>query len=180
MMPALTIKDQEREAISAFVMGMKANNKFVPEVTTANPYRDLKYSITGYNKFQSKEKYPAIKPPWGTLNAVDLNTGEIAWRIPLGDVAEFKAKGIATGSENYGGPVVTASGLLFIAATPDGKFRAFNKKNGKLLFETDLPVPAFATPAVYQAGGKQFVVVACGGGKLGTKSGDSYVAFALP
>ncbi|HMJ67900.1 MAG TPA: PQQ-binding-like beta-propeller repeat protein [Cyclobacteriaceae bacterium] len=180
MMPALTVKDQEKEAITSFVMGLKANKKFVPEVKEINSYRDLKYSITGYNKFQSKEKYPAIKPPWGTLNAVDLNTGEIAWRIPFGDVAEFKAKGIATGSENYGGPVVTASGLLFIAATPDGKFRAFNKKNGKLLFETDLPVPAFATPAVYEAGGKQFVVVACGGGKLGTKSGDRYVAFALP
>lgn len=180
MMPALAdMKANEKEAISSFVLGLKSNKKFIPEVRPYDPYRNLKYSITGYNKFQSKEKYPAIKPPWGTLNAVDLNTGEIAWRIPFGEVAEFKAKGIVTGSENYGGPAVTASGVLFIAATPDGKFRAFNKTNGKLLFETDLPVPGFATPAVYEAGGKQFVVVACGGGKLGTKSGDSYVAFSL-
>jgi quinoprotein glucose dehydrogenase len=180
MMPALNMQDVEKEAITAYVLGLKSNKKFVPVAREYDPYRDLRYSITGYNKFQSKEGYPAIKPPWGTLNAVDLNTGEIAWRIPFGEVAEFKAKGIQTGSENYGGPAVTASGLLFIAATPDGKFRAFNKKTGKVLFETDLPAPGFATPAVYQAGGKQFVVVACGGGKLGTKSGDAYVAFSLP
>lgn len=180
MMPALNIEDNEKEAITHYVLGLKDNKKFIPTERPKDPYRDLRYSITGYNKFQSKEGYPAIKPPWGTLNAVDLNTGEVAWRIPFGEIAEFKAKGIATGSENYGGPVVTASGLLFIAATPDGKFRAFNKKSGKLLFETDLPAPGFATPAVYEAGGKQFVVIACGGGKLGTKSGDSYVAFSLP
>jgi quinoprotein glucose dehydrogenase len=180
MMPALSLKDNEKEAISSFVLGLKTNKKFVPVAEPLDPYRNLRYGITGYNKFVSKEGYPAIKPPWGTLNAVDLNTGEIAWRIPFGEIAEFKARGIATGSENYGGPVVTTSGLLFIAATPDGKFRAFNKKNGKLLFETDLPVPAFATPAVYEAGGRQFVVVACGGGKLGTKSGDTFVAFSLP
>lgn len=179
MMPAISIGDPEKEAISSYVLGLKSNKKFVATVRPYDPYRDLRYSITGYNKFQSKEGYPAIKPPWGTLNAVNLNTGEIAWRIPFGEVAEFKAKGIATGSENYGGPAVTASGLLFIAATPDGKFRAFDNKTGKVLFETELPAPGFATPAVYEAGGKQFVVVACGGGKLGTKSGDSYVAFSL-
>lgn len=180
MMPALVdIKGNEKEAITTYIMGLKSDKKFIPEVKPFDPYRNLKYSITGYNKFQSKEKYPAIKPPWGTLNAVDLNSGEIAWRIPFGEVAEFKAKGIVTGSENYGGPAVTASGLLFIAATPDGKFRAFNKANGRLLFETTLPAPAFATPAVYEAGGRQFVVVACGGGKLGTRSGDAYVAFSL-
>lgn len=179
MMPAVNIPDNEKEAISAFVLGLKSTKKFTPSPKTPDPYRDLRYSITGYNKFQSKEGYPAINPPWGTLNAVNLNTGEIAWRIPFGEIEEFKAKGIATGSENYGGPVVTASGLLFIAATPDGKFRAYNKTTGKLLFETELPAPGFATPAVYEAGGRQFVVVACGGGKLGTKSGDAYVAFSL-
>lgn len=179
MMPAINIGDPEKEAIAAFVLGLKSDKKFVGTMRPYDPYRDLRYSITGYNKFQSKEGYPAIKPPWGTLNAVNLNTGEIAWRIPFGEIAEFKGKGIATGSENYGGPAVTASGLLFIAATPDGKFRAFNKKTGKVLFETELPAPGFATPAVYEAGGKQFVVVACGGGKLGTKSSDAYVCFSL-
>ena len=180
MMPAINIDDSEKDAISSFILDLKTNKKFTAPKHTADPYRDLRYSITGYNKFQSKEGYPAIAPPWGTLNAVNLNTGEIAWRIPFGEIEEFKAKGIQTGSENYGGPVVTKSGVLFIAATPDGKFRAYNKTTGKVLFETELPAPGFATPAVYEAGGRQFVVVACGGGKLGTKSGDAYVAFALP
>lgn len=97
----------------------------------------------------------------------------------MGDVPEFKAKGIHTGTENYGGPVVTAGGLLFIAATKDAKFRAFNKRTGKLLLELDLPAAGFATPAVYEKNGKQYVVIACGGGKLKAISGDSYVAFAL-
>jgi quinoprotein glucose dehydrogenase len=135
--------------------------------------------MTGYNKFLSKEGYPAIKPPWGTLNAIDLNTGEIAWKVPLGTYPELAKNGIITGSENYGGPVVTAGGLVFIAATKDGKFRAFSKRTGKLLWETDLPAPGFATPAVYEVNGRQFIVIACGGGKLHSHSGDSYVAFAL-
>lgn len=180
MMPSINISEVEKEAVTTYIFGLKSNKKFIPVERAFDPYRDLRYSISGYSKFQSKEKYPAIKPPWGTLNAVNLNTGEIAWRIPFGEVEEFKAKGIETGSENYGGPVVTKSGVLFIAATPDGKFRAYNKNTGKVLFETKLPAPGFATPAVYEVGGKQFVVVACGGGKLGTKSGDSYVAFSLP
>ena len=111
---------------------------------------------------------------------MDLNSGEITWSIPFGEHPDFIKKGIITGTENYGGPVVTAGGLVFIAATRDGKFRAFNKKSGKLLWETKLPVPGFATPAMYEVNGKQFIVIACGGGKLGTKSGDQYVAFALP
>jgi quinoprotein glucose dehydrogenase len=97
----------------------------------------------------------------------------------LGDYPELLAKGIHSGTENYGGPVVTAGGLVFIAATKDSKMRAFNKRNGKLLWETTLPAPGFATPTVYSIGGKQYIVIACGGGKLGTKSGDSYIAFAL-
>ena len=140
----------------------------------------MPYTTTGYNKFLSKEGYPAVRPPWGTLNAINLNTGALEWKIPLGEYPEFKAKGIITGTENYGGPVVTAGGILFIAATRDGKFRAFNKRTGKLLWETELPAPGFATPSVYSVNGKQFVVIACGGGKLGTKSRNSYVAFALP
>jgi len=98
----------------------------------------------------------------------------------LGHDTAFKQAKEPTGTENYGASVVTKGGLLFIAATKDGKFRAFNKRNGQLLWETDLPAPGFATPAVYEQNGKQFVVIACGGGKLKTVSGDSYVAFALP
>jgi quinoprotein glucose dehydrogenase len=141
----------------------------------------LPYKVTGYNKFQDSKGYPAIAPPWGTLNAINLNTGEYLWKVPLGEDKALKEKGVRnTGTENYGGPVVTASGLLFIAATKDEKFRAFDKKTGKLLWETDLPAAGFATPATYQVDGKQFVVIACGGAKLGARKGNQYVAFALP
>jgi quinoprotein glucose dehydrogenase len=137
--------------------------------------------MTGYNKFLSKEGYPAISPPWGTLNAIDLNSGKLAWRVPLGNDTAFTQKGRpATGTENYGGPVVTAGGLIFIAATKDAKIRAFNKRNGKLVWEAKLPASGFATPSVYEMEGKEYLVIACGGGKLKTRSGDAYVAFALP
>ena len=137
--------------------------------------------MTGYYKFLSPEDYPAIGPPWGSLTAIDLNTGEHKWKTTLGEYPGLKAKGIPpTGTENYGGSVVTAGGVLFIAAAKDGKLRAFNKYSGKLLWEYALPAPGFATPSVYSVNGKQYIVIACGGGKLGTKSGDAYLAFALP
>jgi quinoprotein glucose dehydrogenase len=140
------------------------------------------YTHDGYNKFLDPDGYPAVQPPWGTLNAIDLNRGEIVWKIPFGEYPELAAKGMRnTGSENYGGSVVTAGGLLFIGATDrDRKFRAFDKTTGKLLWETTLPAAGNATPAVYLAGGRQFVVIAAGGGKWGAPSGGSYVAFALP
>jgi quinoprotein glucose dehydrogenase len=149
---------------------------------------DLKYRFTGYHKFLDPDGYPAISPPWGTLNAIDLNSGEYAWKIPLGEYPELAAKGVtATGSENYGGPVVTAGGLVFIAATNfDNKFRAFDKQTGKLLWETTLPFAGNATPAVYEANGRQFVVIAAGGGKAGefgtrrAQRGGVFIAFALP
>jgi quinoprotein glucose dehydrogenase len=183
MMPAFAyLSEQDSKAIASFILDLKAKQRkvFVSEPVRIDSFRNLPYHIVGYNKFISKEGYPAIKPPWGTLNAVNLSTGEIAWRIPLGEFPEFKKKGIITGTENYGGPVVTKTGVLFIAATSDGKFRAFNKSNGKLLWETDLPAAGFATPSMYEVNGKQFIVIACGGSKLGTKTGDAYVAFALP
>jgi quinoprotein glucose dehydrogenase len=139
------------------------------------------YSHTGYNRFFDQNGYPAVKPPWGTLNAIDLNTGDYLWRVPLGEFPELTRRGIPpTGTENYGGPLVTTSGLIFIAASKDEKFRAFDRKLGQTLWETTLPAGGYATPCTYEAGGRQFVVIACGGGKMGTKSGDAYVAFALP
>jgi quinoprotein glucose dehydrogenase len=143
---------------------------------------EQKYRHDGYNKFLDPDGYPAVDPPWGTLNAIDLNKGEIAWKIPFGEYPELVAKGLRhTGSENYGGPVVTAGGLLFIAATNhDRKFHAFDKATGELLWETTLPAAGNATPATYEVDGRQFVVVAAGGGKSGAPSGGSYVAFALP
>lgn len=184
MMPGFKqLTAQEREAIATFVLEQKNNEskKFIPEHKPINDYLNLPYWFTGYNKFETKEGYPAVKPPWGTLNAINLNTGEFEWKIPLGEFKELKEKGIpTTGSENYGGPVVTAGGLVFIAATRDGKIRAFNKRNGNMLWEYELPFPGFATPSVYFADGKQYLVIACGGGKMNTTSGDAYVAFVLP
>ncbi len=143
---------------------------------------EMKYRSDGYKKFLDPDGYPAVRPPWGTLNAIDLNTGEYAWRMPLGEYPELVAKGIRnTGSENYGGPVATAGGLIFIGATCyDKKFRALDKKTGKLLWETVLPAAGNATPATYEVNGRQFVVIAAGGGKSKDPSGGSYVAFSLP
>ena len=144
---------------------------------------DQKYTHDGYNKFLDPDGYPAISPPWGTLSAIDLNKGRIAWQIPFGEYPELATAGMKnTGTENYGGPVVTAGGVLFIGATNyDKKFHAFDKRTGKLLWETTLPNAGNATPSIYQVRGKQYIVIAAGGGKAGpTSSGGKYVAFSLP
>ena len=153
------------------------------EIVTAEPEPPaIKYHFTGYRKFLDPDGYPAVAPPWGTLSAIDLNTGEYVWKIPLGEYPELAAQGLKnTGTENYGGPVVTAGGLVFIGATNfDKKFRAFDKTTGALLWETTLPFSGNATPVTYQVQGRQFVVIAAGGGKdLKSKSGGVYAAFAL-
>ncbi len=182
MMPALTqLSGTEKQALASFILDLKDRQStvFVAPQRTDDKWLNMPYTATGYNKFLTREGYPAIAPPWGTLNAINLNTGELVWKDTLGDYPELKARGLHTGTENYGGPVVTAGGLIFIAATSDSKIRAFNKRNGKLLWEQELPACGFATPAVYEVSGKQYVVIACGGGKLKQKSGDSYVAFSL-
>ena len=139
------------------------------------------YAFGGFRRWLDKEGYPAIKPPWGTLNAVNLNTGELKWKVPLGEYAELTARGIApTGTENYGGPVVTAGGLIFIGATADETFRAFDKETGKVLWKTKLPFGGNATPSTYMVNGRQYVVISAGGGKSGRPAGGSLVAFALP
>jgi len=183
MMPAFNqLAASEKKALAAFILDIKTGqeDKFIAPVRPDDAWNRMPYIGTGYNKFLTKEGYPAVLPPWGTLNAIDLNTGRLVWKDTLGDYPELKAKGLHTGTENYGGPAVTAGGLLFIAATSDAKMRAFNKRTGKLLWEFDLPACGFATPAVYEVDGKQFLVIACGGGKLQKHSGDVYVAFALP
>jgi quinoprotein glucose dehydrogenase len=143
----------------------------------------MPYRFSGYTRFLDPDGYPAVAPPWGTLNAINLNTGEYAWKIPFGEYPELVAQGKKnTGTENYGGPVVTAGGLVFIGATNyDKKFRAFDKLTGQLLWETTLPFAGNATPITYEVNGRQYVAIAAGGGKdLRSKSGGVYVAFALP
>jgi len=173
-----------RDEMGALVLFLRAGeDKPVEARATESPWPfGLKYTIDGYNRFFDPDGYPAIEPPWGTLNAISLDTGEIVWKIPFGEMPELAAKGIRnTGSENYGGPVVTAGGLLFIGATDfDRKFHAYDKATGKLLWESTLPAGGNATPATYEVGGRQFVVIAAGGGKSRQRSGGSYVAFALP
>jgi quinoprotein glucose dehydrogenase len=151
--------------------------------TTMSGGPGTEYSFTGYRKFLDPDGYPAIAPPWGTLSAIDMNTGQYLWQIPLGEYPALAAQGLTnTGSENYGGPILTAGGLLFIGATVyDRKFRAFDSSTGKLLWETTLPFAGMATPATYSVDGKQYVVIAASGGRdPNSPVGGAYVAFALP
>lgn len=157
----------------------------VNPVTTTSPKADFPYVSpylnNGNTQFRDQDGYPAIKPPWGTLNAIDLNTGEYKWQVPLGEYPELVEKGVApTGTENHGGPLVTAGGLLFIAATYDQKLRAFDTRTGKIVWEYKLPAGGFATPITYMVDGRQYVAIAAGGARYGLKAGGSYLAFALP
>lgn len=177
------VAEGERNSLVAYLsktenISKGQNTAVIPKVSKKS---QIPYIMKGYDRFVDKDGYPGIKPPWGTLNAVDLNSGKLLWKVPLGEYSELIKRGFGvTGSRNYGGPVVTKGGLIFIAATPDEKIRAFDKHSGKMVWESKLPAAGFASPATYMINGKQFLVIACGGGKLGVKSGDSYVAFALP
>lgn len=184
MMPGFNhLSKEEMNAVASYVLDLKAEQpqRYRGRIPEAGADTIPSYGFTGYNKFLTREGYPAISPPWGTLSAIDLNSGEYLWKIPLGEFEELTQKGIPiTGRENYGAPVITAGGLVFIAATSDQKFRAINKTNGRILWEADLPASGVATPSVYEVNGKQYIVIGCGGSKWGGKRGDSYVAFALP
>jgi quinoprotein glucose dehydrogenase len=179
-MPAFAnFDDGQLEALIDFLVSGRSKESQSSEP----PPPDMKYRFTGYHKFLDPEGYPAIAPPWGTLNAINLNTGEYVWKINLGEYPELAAKGLKnTGTENYGGPVVTAGGLVFIGASDfDKKFHAYDKATGELLWEATLPFSGNATPATYAVNGRQYVVIAAGGGKdLKSPSGGVYVAFALP
>jgi quinoprotein glucose dehydrogenase len=183
MPPFTHLTEGQRTAIASFVLDLKAlqQQEFENSSRTGLPdYYEIPYRQGSSGKFLTQEGYPGVKPPWGHLTAINLNTGDVVWKQVIGDYPELQAKGIHTGSENFGAPVVTAGGIVFIAATRDEKIRAFDKLTGKLLWQANLPAAGIATPAVYQVNGTEFVVIACGGGgKQRTKSGDQYVSFAL-
>lgn len=180
MMPAFkNLTEAQKKILVAFLFGDKVEKDKEEVVDTSSNQKG--YRISGFTKFLDEEGYPAIAPPWGTLNAIDLNSGEYRWKKVFGTYPELEAKGIPqTGSESYGGPVITKGNVLFIAGTKDARLRAYSMVSGRLLWETNLPAAGFATPATYSIGGKQYVVVACGGTKLGANKGDAYVAFAFP
>jgi quinoprotein glucose dehydrogenase len=175
--------DLTQDEINALIDYLtKGENKELSSSAVQPALPLMRYRFSGYTRFLDPEGYPAVAPPWGTLNAINLNTGEYAWKIPFGEYPELAAKAMKdTGTENYGGPIVTAGGLLFIGATNyDKKLRAFDKSTGALLWETTLPFAGNATPITYEVNGRQYVAIAAGGGKdLKSKSGGAYVAFAL-
>ena len=184
LMPAFpNLSEFQIKAISAYLIDPEKQTVEKPIQGITNDSSKIKYSYahSGYGQFLDLEGYPAVKPPWGTLNAVNLNTGELIWKVPLGEYSELTKRGIPpTGTQNFGGTIVTAGGLVFVGASKDEKFRAFDKSNGKILWEIKLPAGGYATPSTYSVNGKQYVIIAAGGGgKNDTKKGDSYIAFAL-
>jgi quinoprotein glucose dehydrogenase len=185
------LKSKDRASIVSFIMNEKENQNEVQikvgknsskgDKANGNNHPANNFVSTGYNRFFDPEGYPAVKPPWGTLNAVDMNTGEYLWKVPLGEFDSLTQRGIPpTGTENYGGPVLTASGVLFISATKDKMIRAFNAANGKVLWKYKLPAGGYATPSTYMVNGKQYVVITAGGVKMRSEPGDYVIAFALP
>jgi quinoprotein glucose dehydrogenase len=177
-MPAFNfLSAAEKKAVLAYVQGLN----LVVEGPINNSNIDFSpFTSTGYTRWYDSKGYPVSRPPWGTLTAIEMNTGKHLWQVPLGEYPELTAKGIApTGTDLYGGPAVTAGGILFIAATKDEMFRAFDRQTGKILWQYKLPAAGYSSPSIYSIDGVQYIVIACGGGKLKTKSGDKYLAFAL-
>jgi quinoprotein glucose dehydrogenase len=184
MPPFNSLSDEQVQAVVRYLTRAPQQQESAKNATAEDAGKDdMPFKSIGFRRFTDPEGYPATAPPWGTLSAIDLNTGQYLWKIPFGTYPELVAKGMAdTGSDNYGGPVVTDGGLLFIGASVfDEKFHAYDKTTGKLLWETALPFAGLATPSTYMVNGKQYVVIAAGGGQSSRKpSGGVYVAFALP
>ena len=181
-----SLPEQDKDAIISFLFNREDKRRFQvmkqDSISSANKKERKRYNLKDYIHLEDQNGYPGVKPPWGTLNAVDLNSGELVWKVPLGEYPALAAKGHPnTGTQLFGGGIVTAGGLIFIGASQDEKFRAFDKATGKVLWEYQLPFGGYATPSTYEVDGKQYVVIAAGGGgRQLTKAGDYYIAFALP
>jgi quinoprotein glucose dehydrogenase len=166
----------------------KLNRVFVNSDETVNRLKlapapadkPYKYVLAERSRLSDADGYPAIKPPWGYMTAIDMDSGSFAWRVVNGEYAELKARGIPkTGSYSVGGSIATAGGLVFLASTFDEKFRAFDSKSGEILWEYTLPAAGYTNPCTYEVNGRQFVTIACGGGKGFSKAGDQFITFAL-
>lgn len=185
MMPGFksVLSDADKEALLTFLLDLEDKEAVPNQTAKVSNERDTlpEYVLNGYKRFMDSDGYPGIKPPWGTLNAVNLSTGKLLWKVPLGNFDELtKNNKEETGTEVYGGPIVTKGGLVFVAGTQDEKIRAFNKHTGEVVWEAKLSAAGFASPTMYEIQGKQYIVIAAGGGKIGMRSGTKYIAFALP
>ena len=177
-MPSVPVPDDKIQGLLDFLFERDLKDASVDQSAD----RRMTFKFDGYHELLDQDGHPGVKPPWGTLNAIDLNTGRIAWSVPLVEYDDLAAKHIPkTGTLNFGGAMVTAGGLVFCGGTLDLKIRAFDSHSGAELWSYELPFGGYAPPATYEVGGRQYVVIsATGGGKLGGKLGDAYVAFTLP
>ena len=185
------IPSPDREQIIDYLLGKQSSTVAQDDIHQSTPVSKESaeddfpylppYVNNGNTQFRDQDNYPAVEPPWGTLNAIDLNTGEYRWQVPLGEYPALTKQGIPpTGTENHGGPIVTAGGLVFIAATYDETIRAFDQATGEIVWEYKLPAGGFATPITYMVNGKQYLVIAAGGTRYDLPPGGTYEAFALP